>query len=428
MSSIPRPVVESRPAGEAATADGPLTLERAIDVALLNNPDVGADAWDLEAARAEKRRTMAEHLPTLGFNAAYRHNWYEERLGPVRTPGEAAVLSRDVFAFDLGLSVPILSGGRMLSDVAASELLRKAAEHRLAQTRSEVVFNVKSTFFSILGQEKLLEAIGHSRQALEEHRRVAEALVAQKKAAPVEVMSIEVRLADLEQRWTEQLGQLEITRRLLVSVMGLSALPSDGLVVEGDLPFVRVKLDREELVATALESRDDLRELGFEVKAQAKRVDAARAEYWPVVSAEATYGARVSAQGDYADLGYASVGVSYPLLGGFATRAKVAGEQAKLNALLERRRQLALRVQQEVDSAVIRVRTAGARVESTEKAIGVAAEVLRIEGEKARLGRGTTLEVLTAQDALLGAETSHFTALVALHLSLALLDLATGTR
>ena len=45
----------------------------------------------------------------------------------------------------------LLQGGRVAHEVTASELMTRASSKRLARTREQLVFNVKSTFFAILG-------------------------------------------------------------------------------------------------------------------------------------------------------------------------------------------------------------------------------------------------------------------------------------
>ena len=161
----------------------PLTLERALDIALANNPDVVGEGWEIEAAQARKRQASSEHWPSLEIFAAYRHHWHEERLVPARGQTGQAFFSHDIFAGDVVLTVPLLSGGRVVSAVAAADLMVKAADKRLARTREELIFNVKSTYYAILGQDKLIEAIEHSHKALTEHRKKTLQLIEARKAA-----------------------------------------------------------------------------------------------------------------------------------------------------------------------------------------------------------------------------------------------------
>jgi outer membrane protein TolC len=324
------------------------------------------------------------------------------------------------------LSVPLFSGGRVVSTVAASDLLARAAEKRLARTREELIFNVKSTFYAILGQDKLIEAIEHSRKALSEHLGRTEQLIEARKAARVDLLNIQVRLAELDHRLVRQQGMMELHKRLLLSLLGVETMPRAGLQIAGSLTPRDATPDGEKLLTAALAARPDIAELTLEIEAQAKRVDIVRAEYWPVVAAKGTYGPRMSVQGDYDDVGFVGLEMSLPIFTGLSTPARVEEEQAKLRSLQERKRKLGLTVRREVDSAIIEVRTATAALAATEKPIAMAEESLRITREKAALGHGTAMDVLDAQAALLIAETTYFAALADLYTALALLELAAG--
>ncbi len=403
-----------------------LTLERALDIALANSPGVAAGGWEVEAARARTRQASAERWPSLDLDAAYRHHWHEERLVPAREP-EAFVTSHDLFSGDVVLTVPLLSGGRVVESVAAADLLARAAEQRLARTREELAFDVASTFYAILGQRQLVAAIEHSRDAVTEHLHQTELLIEARKAARVDRLNLEVRLADLERRLIEQRGVHEIHELLLLRLLGFEAMPPGGLRIEGSLEAVDIDLDREQLRAAAIEARPDIAELTLAIEAQSRAVRVARSAYWPEVAARGTYGGRLSTEGETADLGYAGVGLSMPVLTGLRTPARVSEEQATLRSLQERKRGWVLAVQQEVDSAIIEVESAMAAVRATGASITGAEESLRIARDEAALGRATAMDVLDAQSALLLAETTYAGALVDLHTALARLELATGS-
>jgi len=314
----------------------------------------------------------------------------------------------------------------VVSAVTAADLMARAADKRLARTREELIFNIKSTFYAILGQDKLIEAIEHSQKALAEHRKKTLQLIEARKAAKVDLLNIEVRLADLNHRLVEQRGMADLHKSLLLSLLGVETAPPGGLTIEGSLAPQKSVPDSKEILDAAIEARADLSRIDLEIEAQARRVDMIRAEYWPVVSAKGTYGSRLSIQGDYDDLGFVGLELDVPVFDGFRTPARVEEEQARLRILEQRKRELFLNVRREVDSAVIQVKTALAAVEATEKAIAMAEESLRITRDKAALGHGTATDVLDAQAALLQSETTYFAALADLSTAYAVLELAAG--
>ncbi|NQT70456.1 MAG: hypothetical protein HQ552_12860 [Desulfobacteraceae bacterium] len=70
----------SPPVSPAKMPEGPLTLQRAIEVALANNPEVTARGWDATAAQARRDQAFGARLPRLGIVSGYAHSLDEQRL------------------------------------------------------------------------------------------------------------------------------------------------------------------------------------------------------------------------------------------------------------------------------------------------------------------------------------------------------------
>jgi outer membrane protein len=91
-------------------------------------------------------------------------------------------------------------------------------------------------------------------------------------------------------------------------------------------------------------------------------------------------------------------------------------------------RRLELQVRLEVETALLNITSARERIEAAGKALTQAEESLRIEREKYDLGKGTIIDVLDAQSALLDAQTNYYRALADLNIAHASLALATGVE
>ena len=148
---------------------------------------------------------------------------------------------------------------------------------------------------------------------LREHLKTLQQLIDNRKAARADRLNIEVRIAQLDHRLVRQRGELELQQRLLASLMGIEAIPQQGFDVQGELELPTRYRSPSGVMGAALASRPDLSEADLQIRAQTERVEAARAQYWPVVQAKGTFGARLSVEGDYDDLGFAGVELSLPV-------------------------------------------------------------------------------------------------------------------
>ncbi len=412
---------------QALELTGEMTLERCIETALQNNPELAATDWDVAASVARLKQAQASRWPTLGVEGNVAQYLDNLRLIQASYNGEPGDFDDQIVRQDLVLRLPIFTGGRITNEIRAAELLRQAQEGALTRTRDELVFNVSSTFYAILGQRKVLRSIEFSMQAMDEnHKQVAELLAVQK-AAKVDLLRTEVRQADLKQSLVREENVLAIQKRVLTNLLGLD-YRSDRLQFEGKLEFEPVDYDADRLLAVALHDRPDYQAAKTRLEAQARRVDIARAGHWPTVAVLGAYGLRADFKSDQEDAGTVGLGMTIPLFEGGRVVAKVNEEKAALAAVQERLRRLELQIRLEVETALLDVRSSSERVKALEKAIEQAKESLRIERMKYDLGMGTIVDVLDAQSALLQSETSYYRALVDFRSAIARLRLTTGGK
>jgi outer membrane protein TolC len=418
---------------KAIVMQGPIDLRQAIDIALANNPDVAAVGFDAMAAQAELDFAKAERLPNLGIAGGYTHHLDEQRLLPIRQPGDPMVLSRDIISGDFVLSLPLFAGGRLVNQVKAAELLQNAANHLLARSRDELVFNVSSMFFSILAQQHVVESLELSHKVLQEHLKRVDVLIATKKAAEVDRLRTKVRLADIEQRLVQEKNVLAIHRRAWLNLLGLEnfdkpPFPHGELTSEHE----RLTTNLESALQLAWNERDDYMAARSALEAQARKVDVARAGHWPTVYLAGSYGERwavgpTSGGGDETDdIGRIGIAAEIPIYEGGRVEAKVAEQRAKLAAARERIRKLELQIRLDVETALLNIQSSQQRIEAIKTAVEQADESLRIEREKYDLGKGAIVDVLDAQAALLESQTNYFRALADYNVAVAQLQLAVG--
>jgi outer membrane protein TolC len=416
------------------SVDGPMTLNECIDIAMENNPDPRAATYEIHAAKAQRDLAAGRRLPSLNLISGYNHYLDSQRLIPAQENFEIGVFSRDIFAGDLIVSLPLFTGGQLTSEIRAAELLQRSAEHGLARTKEELVFNVSSVFYGILAQRHVIESLEFSRQALQEHDRRIQDLIAARKAAKVDRLRTQVRIADLDQRLAREQNLLAIQSRVLTNLLGLdrSEQPVEPV---GELVFTQAatpEIDRS--THDALAGRPDYLAARAALEAQAKTVDAAHAAHWPTILLQGAYGGRWAADptdrpsggNSSDDVGRVGIALDLPIFEGGRIEARVRQERARLSAEQERLRRLELQVRLDVETAILNIGSAAQRVEATGKAIDQAEESLRIEREKYDLGRGSITDVLDAQSALLDSQTNYYRALADYSTASAQLKLAMG--
>ena len=413
---------------------GEITLDLAVELAVANNPELAAAGFDVEAAKARRDAMRSALLPRISAEGGYTRYLDDQRLIPARFNGEPGAFSDELFSGDLVLRMPLFTGGKLLNEMRATDLLQQSAEHRMIRTREELVFTVSSVFFGTLAQERLVKSLEFSKEALQAHLKRVNDLIAAQKAAKVDRMRTEVRLSDVEQKLVREKNALAIQHRLMANLMGVEE-PATSLRLVGALERMMPDLQSlADCVSAAFARRSDYQAARKELEAQARRVDVARAGHSPTVSLLGSYGERWATNPtkeplgakDTEDVGRISIGVELPFFESGRTQARVREERAKLAASQERFRKLELQIRLEIETALSNVKSAFERVQTTEKTIEQARETLRIEREKYELGRGAIADVLDAQAALLEVETNLYRALADFNTAQAQVQLAMG--
>jgi len=411
----------------------PLNFEQAIATALANNPEIAAKSWDAQAAQARVNAASGARLPRLALTGNYMHHLDEQRLIPAASDGSPALFGRDIFMADLVVTLPLYAGGRLTHQIVAGELLHEAALKRLARSRDELIFNVTSFYNSILAQQELVVALEFSLMTLTHHVERIDRLIEVGKAARVERLRTQVRLADVEQLLVREQNILHLQQRALAGLLGIDSWDSSPLVagkLEDSfadlLPELSATLDR------AQNARSDYRAAMLALQAQERQVGAARAGHLPTLSVQGSYGSRwgvgstTGSGSRQADVGRIGLVLEIPLYSGGQISAGIREQQALLAAAKSRLRTLEQQIALEVETTVRNIDAAAQRGRALQQALELARESLRIEQQKYDLGKGAIIDVLDAQAALLQAESNYYRVLADYHTAWAQLNLAVG--
>ncbi|RLE11984.1 hypothetical protein DRI96_05290, partial [Candidatus Aerophobetes bacterium] len=132
-----------------------ISLNDAIDIALKNNLQIILARERVRQAEQKVKEATAGYLPSINLNGTYTH------LGKVpsmSTPfGEFPMGEQDTTSLTFSLTQPLYTGGRLTLNSKQAKLNYLRAEKELQQTQSEVIYQVKEGFYSVLLATKNLE-------------------------------------------------------------------------------------------------------------------------------------------------------------------------------------------------------------------------------------------------------------------------------
>jgi outer membrane protein TolC len=430
-----------------------LSLDDSIEIARRNNPTLMAGSWDIQTAAAQRNIAAAERWPQFTARGDFRDYIQNQRLQAARLNAEPGLFSSGILSTDLVLRMPIFTGGRIRSDITAAEFQVLASQNRLARTWEELIFNISSVFYNILAQRKIVESLRFSRDVMTRQRKRVQDMMSADKAARVDVLRTEVRIADLEQRLIREQNILDIQRRALTTLLGVDLAPGP-VDAAGELRLRGSVPDLNGALAMAFAERGDYRAARASLDAQAMKVNSAGAARWPRLSLDGAIGMRAATgiddngvaytnklniKGDplrgpwpYPDsnlaVGSLAVVAEYPLFTGGRISSQIDEQQARLASAQATLRKLELQIRLDVETALLNVSATRRRADAMQKAIEQSKESFRIEQQKYDVGKGSITDVLDAQAAMLDAETNYYRVVAEYNIAVAQLGLATGEK
>jgi len=413
-----------------------LTLEQCIDIALMNNPDIKINEQMIKEYTAKKDMVSGTLFPNIKGTAGYTHYLDNQRFIPVRSLNEPGLFTNDMVSGEFIIQMPIFDGGKIINEIKSIELLQQAQEHLLSQTKKQLIFNISSVYYSILKQQMLIESLDFSYSNLKEHLKKTIALKEAKKAAKVDILRIEVRLSDIEHKLLKEKNEIIIKQIFLINLLGIKQTDS-FIKLKGNLQEINlenINTDIEQNLNKAYKNRSDYKQAIKEVQAQEKKLESIKSVYIPDIILQGSYGLKwaptsteqQTGASNLDDAGKIAVFLTMPIFDWNVIGSQIKQEEYKLNVKQEIVRKIELKINLEVETAILNIKSNLSQIKALEKSIEQAKESLNIEQNKYELAKGTIIDVLDAQAELLNAQTNYYNSLANYKISVAQLNLSCG--
>ncbi len=378
-----------------------VTLDEAIERAILRSPAYAQSVANLRNAEGGLRTTLGSFLPNLSLSSGA-----STRSQNQFDPTTQRLVSGSATSMNAGISagLTIFEGGRRLREWDQSQADILAAEARQIDSRYGVVLQTQNSFFLALRQAELLEVqrarVARAEESLGNIRRQVQLGAATRSdslRARLEVAN--ARLAEIQAETTLRGAEFALGRQIGEPGPVAPVAPPEM----GPSPL---SLSDEEIYRIAEDESPGVRAAQASRVASVSSAKASRAAYWPSLSLSTGYSwannAVALADGNTSwNLGLSA---RVPVFNGFAREEDIsrADQSARVARFQEDDARLAAR--QNADAALQALRTAELTAEIASEAVVVAAEDLRVVEQRYRLGVGTILDLITSQLALEQAE------------------------
>jgi outer membrane protein len=395
----------------------PLTLDEAIRIGLQNQNTLGIAQSQLEAAKARVTQARAQYYPTVA-------PLFEYQNALTSIGGRATRIDQGVTS--IGLRQLVFDMGKREENLASSRSSEKATLYNVYDARQAVIVNVTTTYYELQRRRELVRvaqsSVDRAKTTLDATTAFAEAGTAPKK----DILQAQADYDNALVQLSVARNDVRLANTSLKSAIGLlTPLP----IITQDLALAAPSpepdtLGPQDYLTRAFMARPDLRREAEFINSDRHQVKIAQINAGFQVQADVTEGYRIDPNpGENRTFGTT---FSYPLFDAGASRAAV--RQARAN-LEQSRRQLDLtkqNVQLEVEQNFLTREESRLRYQATQSALKAAQENYNAAREAQKEGAGTIIDVITAQTALVTAETNAVQSIYDFYTSDARLRRATG--
>ena len=406
----PPPAAPAAPSPAAPATSGTpevLTLDRAIEIAMKQQPSLRQSKAQLEAAQGRVDLARTARNPTIALDASVGSR--SSRSAPTAAaPQGNAQFFTHAESTGLGASASwtITDFGRTSANIRAAELNADASGASVATTTLDIRTNVETAYLDAVARRRLVQVAETTVKSEDGHLDQARRFVAAGAKDPIEVAQAQSRDANAKSALAQAQSNEAIALANLRSAIGWVD-PANSPIVSANWPTPSESEPPglAALVETARKSRPEVVQLDKQLEASEANLDAARAERRPVLSASAQT-QWAPGTGDWSPEPTWSAGLSltWSLFdGGRAAadariaRANVANAAASRDALL-------VSLTSQLDSARSQIVANRANVRASTEAVTAARAQLQLAEARYAQGLGSQIELADAQTAVTTAE------------------------
>jgi outer membrane protein len=436
-----------------AVLSRPLSKVDALNLAVAHNGTILQAQKDVEAAAGVAIQIRAILYPHVTHDAGYSvredslieanqdrqiaggtinlpSNLGSVQFGPITLPK----VNNQEWDADIQIVQSIYEGGRMLSAIRSSKLVRQQAILDFDSTVADTLLSVSNAYDDVLRTAKQIEVHNEQVQFLTAYRDDTQTRFNAGTVPQFDVIRNEVELANGVAEQVQAVGDNRVAKQNFVELLGYNVAPSvsDDISLDLTSPLEARPYDQDlpAALAQALINRPEIAALDTEILLGDEAIIVAKAGLKPSVQAFASYALTSRLQtrdlDDQLHGGLVGVQVAWPIFDGFLTKGNVDQAVAERGKAVEGKAETTRIVELQVRTAWSNLRTARSVLEAQTENVKKAVIALDLSDTRYKEGAGTQIDVLSAQTALTGARGSYVDALRDYSVARASLLRATG--
>jgi outer membrane protein len=408
--------------GQAFSQQDTLTLNKSIEIALKNNPQIKIAEGNYDYAASNVTLARSILFPQVSFQAGYVKNGGSFFVGPT-----SRTAYYENYSLTFQLQQLIFDFGKTYSRISASADLRDASHQDYISARQDLILNTEIGYFNYLQTKRVRDVSAEVVKQTDEHLRQAQAFFRAGTVAQFDVLKAQTDLANAKVNLISSENNVRISRLQLENVLNQKL--SDNEVMIDNLESQQDSINLNTAMNIALNNRPELVSSKLKVEASKSFLTSAWAANLPTLSATGGYNKRSYGFIDEYFLPSWNVGatLSIPIFQGFALDAGIEQARANLKISESTNDALVQNVTLDVQQQYSSLQQTRESIEATRALVVQSEETLKLAEGRYKQGVGSAVEITDARVGLYNARTLYIQSLYQYQVAYAGLQHAMGT-
>ncbi|UTJ07256.1 TolC family protein [Arcobacter roscoffensis] len=388
-----------------------LDLKQAVDLALKNNHELKAQAYDYKQSVQNIELSNANYLPKLDL--AYGYNKRDEIVGNQ---------SKEDASFSAALSYNLFNGLKDISNKQASQYLSKSSDYSLTALKHDIVLETKKAYINYLDKLNVLKTYESEYKLFDNQFKDAKNRYEQGLLARNDFLQVQVNMSGAKQNVVKAKSDVKIAKLQLSNILGGYDLSNES-IENFEAKSIVSSTYKQEL----LEKRSEVEALKMSLEALKKQRKAQKGSYLPKLDA------KIAHNRFYEDLGFneidgndnqnvATLSASWNLYDGGSTQTQVAIYNTQISKLKTQIQKTQLDINLQYENAKSTLEVASDNYETASLALKQAKENYEIVNNRFKEGVSTSTDLTDANFLLTSAKQKYNRAYFDKYLSIATLD------
>ena len=395
------------------------SLEKCIEIALANNPNLGAAQSNLLGARARVWESAANFWPSVSASGAYGRSMQELTI-----PADVFNYSNSARA-GLNANWSIFTFGQDYYSFKAQKYNYTSAGFDYQNTVNTTVFNVKQAYYNLIYAIKSADVFQTSVEQYQSQLASAQSFYKVGIRPKIDVTNAEVNLNTAKLNLITGKNAVMVAYATLNNLLGLT---NPGTYrVDDNLTFEPYSITMDTAMGNAFQNRPDYLSAKARTESARYSLNAQKSNYLPDIGVNASYGLSGTRGLNYQN-GSVGINASWTLFDGLSKEMRYKEAKASYQSyqyLEEASRQ---NIVMDVTQAYSTLTQSGEAVPVAELNVTKAQENLDLAIGRYKVGIGSSLEVTDAESSFSGAKLQYAQALTNYRIALAALLKAMGTK